>query len=104
MKKVVSILIISLLVTSGFVLFINLEPRIIATGETLYVGGSGPGNWTNVQDAIDNATNGDTVFVFNGVYLLYTCISLNKKIKLIGEDKEKTIIDASDASDVILHY
>ena len=32
-------------------------------GNTLYVGGSGPGNFTKIQDAIDNASNGKTVFV-----------------------------------------
>jgi len=35
-------------------------------GNTLYVGGSGPNNYTKIQDAIDNASNGDTVFVYSG--------------------------------------
>ena len=30
-----------------------------------YVGGSGPGNYSKIQDAIENATKGDTVFVFD---------------------------------------
>ncbi|HDN50977.1 MAG TPA: hypothetical protein ENG06_04290, partial [Thermoplasmatales archaeon] len=37
-------------------------------GNTWYVGGSGPNNYTKIQDAIDNASDGDTVFVFNGIY------------------------------------
>jgi hypothetical protein len=37
----------------------------ISTGKTLYVGGSGPGNYTKIQDAIDNASNGNIVFVYN---------------------------------------
>ena len=32
-------------------------------GITLYVGGSGSGNYTSIQVAIDNASDGDTVFV-----------------------------------------
>ena len=32
-------------------------------GNTLYVGGSGPGNYSSIQDAIDNASDGDTVYV-----------------------------------------
>jgi hypothetical protein len=34
-------------------------------GNTLYVGGMGPGNYTSIQDAINDAENGDTVFVFD---------------------------------------
>ena len=44
-----------------------------------------------IQDAIDNASNCDTVFVFNGTYDEY--VNLNKTINLIGEDRNNTIID-----------
>jgi hypothetical protein len=37
-----------------------------AAGNILYVGGGGPGNYTKIQDAINNAINGDTIFVFSG--------------------------------------
>jgi len=37
-------------------------------GNTLYVGGSGPGNYTRIQDAINDANPRDTVFVYNGTY------------------------------------
>ncbi|HVQ01321.1 MAG TPA: NosD domain-containing protein [Candidatus Thermoplasmatota archaeon] len=59
-------------------------------GNWLYVGGSGPGNYTTIQDAIDNASNGDTVFVFPGTYLGYVII--NKAISLLGGDKNTTHI------------
>ena len=32
-----------------------------AKGDTLYVGGNGTGNYSKIQDAIDNASDGDTV-------------------------------------------
>ena len=35
-------------------------------GKTLYVGGSGEGNYTKIQDAINDSSDGDTVFVYNG--------------------------------------
>ena len=63
----------------------------ISNGNTLYVGGSGEGNYTNIQDAIDNATDGDTVYVYSGIY--YENVFVNKLIMLIGEDKDYTIID-----------
>ena len=31
--------------------------------KTLYVGGIGPENYTSIQDAVDNASEGDTIFV-----------------------------------------
>jgi parallel beta-helix repeat protein len=62
-----------------------------SSGNWLYVGGSGSNNYTKIQDAIDNASDGDTVFVFNGTYVGYVII--NKSINLIGEDKNTTIIN-----------
>ena len=62
-----------------------------SNGNTLYVGGSEEGNYTRIQYAIDNASDGDTVFVFSGTY--YENIELDKRLSLIGEDKNTTIID-----------
>jgi len=62
-------------------------------GNTLYVGGNGPNNYTKIQDAIDDSSDGDTVFVFKGIY--YEHLKVGKDINLFGEDKEKTVIDAS---------
>jgi len=64
---------------------------VSSNGKTLYVGGSGPGNYTRIQDAIDNTSDGDTVFVFNGTY--YENVEVNKSINLFGEDKNTTVID-----------
>ena len=63
-------------------------------GNWLYVGGSGPGNYTKIQDAVDNATDGDTVFVYEGLYNEGD-IKINKSINVIGENKEKTIVDGT---------
>ena len=59
----------------------------------LYVGGTGEGNYTTIQDAIDNASTGDTVFVYNGTY--YENPVIWKSIDLIGESKENTIVNSS---------
>ena len=45
---------------------------------TLYVGGSGPDNYTKIQDALDDANPGDTVFVYNGKYLENIKINKNR--------------------------
>jgi parallel beta-helix repeat protein len=70
-----------------------------SNGKTLYVGGSGPGNYTKIQDAIDDASDGDTVFVYRGTY--YENVIVNKTIDLIGEDKENTVIDGKQNDDVL---
>ncbi|UCF12917.1 MAG: right-handed parallel beta-helix repeat-containing protein [Thermoplasmatales archaeon] len=72
-----------------------------ARGEILYVGGGGLGNYTSIQDAIDNATDGDTVFVFDDSSPYYENIVVNKSIQLIGEDNELTIIDGGGSIDVV---
>jgi len=68
-------------------------------GKTLYVGGGGPGNFSKIQYGIDNATSGDTVFVYSGSY--FENVLINKSISLIGEDKDSTIIEGRKKSDVI---
>ncbi len=52
-----------------------------------------------IQDGIDNSNNGDTVFVFNGMY--HENIVINKSINLIGESNSQTTIDANDPGDVV---
>jgi len=59
-------------------------------GNTLYVGGSGPNNYTKIQDAIDDADDGDKIFVYSGVYT--ETVTVSKSIVLAGEDKYSTVI------------
>ena len=64
----------------------------------LYVGGSGPGNYTRIQDAINASKSGDTVFVYSGTYYENVCV--NKTINLIGQDKNNTIIDSNGGCEI----
>ena len=83
----------------------DVEPPIISPlldGKTLYVGGDGPGNYTRIQDAIDDASDGDTVFVFNSTY--YENIEINMSIRLIGENKNTTIIYGNYTLQPLLIY
>jgi parallel beta-helix repeat protein len=70
-------------------------------GTTLYVGGNGPNNYTKIQDAIDNASNGDTVFVYDDSSPYYENVIVDKSINLTGENKDTTVIDGSKWTSVV---
>ena len=73
------------------------EKQSSSRGNWLYVGGSGPGNYTRIQDAINNSHDGDIVFVYSGMY--YERIIIRSAICLIGESKNTTIVDAINTDD-----
>lgn len=52
-----------------------------------------------IQDAINDAIDGDTIYVRSGIY--YENIYINKPIRLIGENKNNTIIDGGFKTNVI---
>jgi len=62
-----------------------------SSGNWLYVGGSGPNNYTKIQDAVDNASDGDTIQVYSGIY--NENIFIEKTLTLEGENKDTTIIN-----------
>ena len=107
MKKIILILgIIFLLIgisinpSSG----INIDKKsikIMSEGKTLFVGGSGPNNYTTIQEAINDAVDGDTVFVYDDSSPYYENIIIDKSISLIGENRNTTVIDGNYIGNVI---
>jgi parallel beta-helix repeat protein len=77
--------------------YILEKQSTIATsgGNTLYVGGSGPNNYTKIQDAINDSLDGDTVFVYDDSSPYYENLNVSKSINLRGEDEITTIIDGN---------
>jgi parallel beta-helix repeat protein len=71
----------------------------VSRSHWLYVGGSGPGNYSKIQEAIDAANDGDTVYVFPGFY--GENVVVNKSITLMGADKNTTIVDANHSGSCI---
>jgi len=55
--------------------------------------------YQHIQDAINVATDGDTVFVYAGTY--YENVIMNKSIVLVGEDKNSTIIDGNMSGNAV---
>ncbi len=52
-----------------------------------------------IQNAIDNASSGDRIVVYDGIY--YETIVIDKTLDLFGEEKDITIIDGGNSGDVI---
>jgi parallel beta-helix repeat protein len=91
-RKILVIGIILLLLCGGVTAFNTTSVKPQLKGQTLYVGGSGPGNYSRIQDAIDNTSDGDTVFVYNDSSPYNETLILGRSINLVGQDKFSTII------------
>jgi len=89
--------------TVGIVLlFIGtcIIPGIAQKIEKAYVGGTGPGNYSTIQEAINTSMDGDTIFVFDDKSPYVESIFINKSIQLLGENKKTTVINGN--SDIIV--
>ena len=98
-----NIVTVFILITIGFIGFIECEDSIdnskVTATTTLYVGGTGPGNFSKIQLAIDSAETGDTIFVWSGMY--NENIWINRTLSLKGNGSTNTIINGSARSSVI---
>jgi nitrous oxidase accessory protein len=63
--------------------FVEAESKIITV----------PDDYSSIQAAIDNADDGDTIYVKKGVYVENPVV--NKSIALVGEDRDATVIDVT---------
>jgi len=103
-KNIIVIATIGMLLLSCFM----ITPVLGSSGgDTIYVDDDStyPGNGTllwpyrYIWQSIENASAGDTIYVFNGTY--YENVIVNKSISLIGEDRDITIIDGGGSGHVI---
>lgn len=87
-------------VVSGLTTNITSNYNPMNRGNWLYVGGIGPQNYSSIQKAIDNSTNGDTIFVYNKTYNENIDTKL-KKITVIGEDRDITKIQGQGTNPAV---
>lgn len=87
--------------SNGIVIHTDVQKQT-SVETILCVGGIGPNNYTTIQQAITNATNGDTVFVYDDSSPYFEHIIVNISIHLIGENKTTTIIDGEHQGDVVI--
>jgi parallel beta-helix repeat protein len=84
--------------TIGFIFAVGSDD-VSQYGNTLYVDDSGGADYVRIQDAINDASDGDTVFVYSGTY--FENLVVDKSINLIGEDKNTTVIDGRQLDDTV---
>jgi len=90
-KKLVSLLVFTILLS----LFAVVKFNVTIGSRTIFV----PSDFPSIQAAINNATDGDTIFVFNGTY--YENLVVNKSITLVGQGEEITVIDGGGLGTVV---
>jgi len=82
----------------------SIESLPASRGGWLYVGGSGPGNYTRIQDAIDAASDGDTVFVYTYSSPYVENIQINVSLRIIGENRSTTTITGHKRNAAVIIY
>ncbi len=66
-----------------------------AATDVIYV----PTDYSTIQEAINAAISGDTIFVYSGTYKEH--IVVNKSVSLIGEGRDSTIVDGDGTGTVV---
>jgi parallel beta-helix repeat protein len=85
--------------TSLAILAYKYEPKIVNRPVQFPPSLSIPPDYQEIQEAINNAMDGDTVFVGNGAY--YENVIVNKSVALIGENTNTTVVDGSSTGSVV---
>ncbi len=78
-----SLMVVSLAIGFQSVKFANAESKTIVV----------PDDYSSIQDAINNAVAGDTIYIKKGTYVENPIV--NKTVSLIGEDRDRTVIDVT---------
>jgi len=90
--KIVSEMMLILLLISMLAIGFNIQPTEAGTITV-------PEDYPTIQEAINHANEGDTIYVLSGTY--YENVVVNKTVSLIGEDKTTTIIDGMGIGTVL---
>jgi parallel beta-helix repeat protein len=84
----------------GFLIVLAIFISLQATGKIITVDDDGPADYSRIQYAVENSTNGDTIQVNSGYYS--ENIVINKQIQLNGENASTTIIDGVSHEEIVI--
>lgn len=87
---------ISILIILSTMLVGSIQIDTKAEATTIVV----PDDYLTINDAISNSSEGDTIFVKNGIY--NENLKIYKSISLVGQDAKNTIIEGNHAHPVIV--
>jgi len=80
------------------------ENTVVSRG-VIYVDDDAPSGWYDathvrtIQEGVDNATEGDTVYVYTGSYA--ENVLVYKAVDLVGESRDNVIVDGTFTSDTL---
>jgi parallel beta-helix repeat protein len=83
----------------GFLIFEKVSDDISVEAANIIVDWQGAGDYTTIQNAIDNAQPGDTVYVWAGEYK--ENVKVDKSVTLMGNGTSNTTINGNKNGDVI---
>ena len=86
MRKNIALLIVLVFLATSF---LTVHLPVMAESKIFTV----PSDFFSIQEAINAADEGDTIFVKRGVYVENPVV--NKSVSLIGEDRDSTVIDVT---------
>ena len=93
-----------LIVTVIWILVISGFAVSNVYGETtITVDDSGGANYTSIQDAVNNANDGDTILVYTGTYTENVDVKKRLIIKSDSGNPDDTIVQAADPDDHVFH-
>lgn len=81
------------LLTFAILVLLVAEAQVVEAAEANSRTITVPDDYVSIQEALDNALDGDTIYVKKGTYVENPVI--NKSITLIGEDRDTTVIDVT---------
>ena len=93
----------SLLVCLGALLFLALVFLFLpdgGEGATITVDDDGGADYTKIQDAIDNATDGDTIEVWEGTY--DESVNIDKQLRVSGAGVDETQLVGHNTKDLMV--
>lgn len=83
----------------GFLIFENLTDEGSVKAANIIVDWQGAGDYTTIQNAIDNAQPGDTIYVWAGEY--QENVKVDKTVTVIGNGTSNTTINGKKTGDVV---
>ena len=94
MKLVMKSILLAISLSLFFLVFFSgcIEETPVINLDMIYVDDDGNADYTSIQDAVDDASDGDTIFVYAGVY--QENVVVNKSIN-------RTVIDGGSFGDVL---